>query len=505
MTLALRVYRRIEGEPALLGEHVLEGPRITIGRGVECTIVLEDPKKWVSRLHADLSAEAGALWLTVLSKVNPVFVNGERKAPGSRLVVQAGDRLAIGDYEIELEAFAPPEREPPMPQPGITFLRESVPELDFVLESADEVSGSEKPPERVEACVPAELQAKPEAKIPRPSVADEPQSLPQSTVDESETAAHSMPQPRQQPAGALRPGEDVVTAAPMAGTAPTVETFDEPTLIGQPADAAVTSVEESILLEVTQLRGNLPPPEPSLFETEAPAAEETGFGVPALDGQASSDSSVLEPTLLRTDGAIAAASVLERALNAFREGAGIGERSLGGVEETERFLRQGGALVRAAVEGVMALLVARAEAKKELRAEDRTMVASRDNNPLKLMADPQEAIEFLLDTKERPGGFLPPVQAVADAFEDVRAHEAALIAGMRAAVLGAIRRFDPKGLEEEFTRAGGFGLNRRAKLWDFFCALHQKLVREAEEDFNKAFGRDFIAAYSAQVARLRRK
>jgi FHA domain-containing protein len=154
----------------------------------------------------------------------------------------------------------------------------------------------------------------------------------------------------------------------------------------------------------------------------------------------------------------------------------------------------------------MALLVARAEAKKEFRAEDRTMVASRDNNPLKLMADPKEAIDFLFDPKERSGGFLPPVQAVADAFDDVRAHEAALIAGMRAAVLAALRRFDPKALEEELSKsAGGLGLNRKAKLWDLFGAFQQKLARDAEDDFNKVFGREFVASYMAQVRQLRKK
>ena len=152
----------------------------------------------------------------------------------------------------------------------------------------------------------------------------------------------------------------------------------------------------------------------------------------------------------------------------------------------------------------MALLAARATAKKELRAEDRTMVASKDNNPLKLMSDPQEALAFLFDTKDRSGGFLDPVQAVGDAFEDLRAHEVALFAGMRAALLGAIQRFDPKTLEAELEKnAGGLGLNRKAKLWEQFAVFQQKLARDAEDDFNKVFGREFMGTYMAQVKRLR--
>jgi type VI secretion system FHA domain protein len=152
----------------------------------------------------------------------------------------------------------------------------------------------------------------------------------------------------------------------------------------------------------------------------------------------------------------------------------------------------------------MALLAARATAKKELRAEDRTMVASKDNNPLKLMSDPQEALAFLFDTKNRTDGFLDPLQAVGDAFEDLRAHEVALFAAMRAALLGTIQRFDPKMLEAELAKgAGGLGLNRKAKLWELFAVYQQKLARDADDDFNKVFGREFMGTYMAQVKRLR--
>ena len=107
-------------------------------------------------------------------------------------------------------------------------------------------------------------------------------------------------------------------------------------------------------------------------------------------------------------------------------------------------MRESGAILRAAVEGLIGLLIARHELKKEIRAEDRTMIASRDNNPLKLMTEVGEAMRYLFDARERMGGaFLPPVQAVNDACEDLRVHDLALMAGMRAAFRGrssALRR-----------------------------------------------------------------
>ena len=76
-----------------------------------------------------------------------------------------------------------------------------------------------------------------------------------------------------------------------------------------------------------------------------------------------------------------------------------------------RMLRDSGAMLRAAIEGVMRLLLARAEMRKEFEAGERTMVAPRDNNPLKLMSDPREAMDFLFDPGERTDGLLDPVHA----------------------------------------------------------------------------------------------
>jgi type VI secretion system FHA domain protein len=121
------------------------------------------------------------------------------------------------------------------------------------------------------------------------------------------------------------------------------------------------------------------------------------------------------------------------------------------------------------------------------------------------MSDPHEAMSYLFDPAERTDGFLDPVQAVGDACEDLRSHEIALMAAMRAAILGAMHRLDPHALERAFEKsAGGFGFgSRKAKLWDLFVAHQEKLSREAQEDFSKVFGRDFMGAYQAQLRRLK--
>lgn len=194
------------------------------------------------------------------------------------------------------------------------------------------------------------------------------------------------------------------------------------------------------------------------------------------------------------------------ALRALFEGAGLPLKELSPMQ-VDRMLRDCGAILRAAVQGIMKLLLARAEMGKEFAAaEGRTLVAERDNNPFKLMSHPQEAIEFLFDPAEdRTDGFLDPVKAIGDACEDIRAHEAALMAGMRAAVLGALARFDPAAIERELEKsAKGFSLaSRKARLWEAFVAYQDKLSREAQDDFNQVFGREFMGAYQAHLRRLK--
>jgi len=197
-------------------------------------------------------------------------------------------------------------------------------------------------------------------------------------------------------------------------------------------------------------------------------------------------------------------SGMEEALRVFLDGAGVPQKELSAAD-AQRLLRESGSVLRAAIDGLMMLLIARAEMRKEFQAEDRTMVAARDNNPLKLMSDPHEAMDFVLDPMERTDGFLDPVQAVGDACEDLRSHEIALMAAMRAAILGALKRVDPHALERAFEKSSsGFVLgSRKAKLWDLFVAHQEKLSHDAQEDFNKVFGRDFMAAYQAQLRRLK--
>ena len=116
MPLSIKILKKTGARSDMIASRTWPQSRITIGRGEECTLVLEDPKKHISRVHVELAEkDEGTFHLTVISKVNPVVIHGKRQAPGAQIDLKAGDRFELGDYEIEL--LAPPGSTPHVASP----------------------------------------------------------------------------------------------------------------------------------------------------------------------------------------------------------------------------------------------------------------------------------------------------------------------------------------------------------------------------------------------------
>lgn len=163
-----------------------------------------------------------------------------------------------------------------------------------------------------------------------------------------------------------------------------------------------------------------------------------------------------------------------------------------------------GSILRSATEGTLQLLLTRQEFKREVRA-DVTMIAAQANNPLKFSPTVEVALAHLLGPGVR--GFMPPEAAMRDAFNDLRAHQFGVMVGMRAALAHVIARFEPEELEKKISSKSAldalFSANRKAKLWDQFVALYGGIASEAEDDFHNLFGKAFLEAYEEQMARLK--
>jgi FHA domain-containing protein len=213
---------------------------------------------------------------------------------------------------------------------------------------------------------------------------------------------------------------------------------------------------------------------------------------------------IVRPQEITCPGAPGLKSVTDRGelLRAFLDGAGVPDVDVpGGL--TPEFMNMLGQLLRESTQGTLQLLLARTLTKREVRAE-LTMIAPKENNPLKFSPTVEAALAHLLAPHGR--GFMPPLQAMKDAHNDLRSHQFGFMAGMRAALAGVLERFDPPELERRLTRKTVLDallpINRKAKLWDLFAERYKDISHEAEEDFNVLFGREFLRAYEAQIAKL---
>lgn len=90
--------RMMKGVPAY-GVYFIDGCA-SIGRNEDSDIFLVDPS--VSRNHASVDVDSGAVAVTDLESTNGTFVNGERISGSRRLV--SGDVLTFGNTQMRLEA-----------------------------------------------------------------------------------------------------------------------------------------------------------------------------------------------------------------------------------------------------------------------------------------------------------------------------------------------------------------------------------------------------------------
>jgi FHA domain-containing protein len=188
---------------------------------------------------------------------------------------------------------------------------------------------------------------------------------------------------------------------------------------------------------------------------------------------------------------------------ALRDGLGVGSLPPEALVLTPQLMHLLGQLVHEAVRGTVDLLVARAALKREVRAEV-TMIVSRENNPLKFSPSVDVALNHLLTPPAR--GFMAADRAMRDAYDDLRAHQFGFLAGMRAALEGVLKRFDPAVLEGKLTQksmlASILPASRKARLWEVFQQLYAQISAEASDDFHELFGKEFLRAYEEYIEQL---
>jgi FHA domain-containing protein len=193
-------------------------------------------------------------------------------------------------------------------------------------------------------------------------------------------------------------------------------------------------------------------------------------------------------------------------VQAFIKGAGLPAGTLAS-ELTPELMETVGKLLATAVQGTIDLNATRALVKKEAHA-DVTKVVVRNNNPLKFFADSQTVLIQML--RKKMPGFMGATEAMQDAYQDLQAHQAGVVSGMRATMNEMLQRFNPEVMEKRLKKGGMLDAllpsSRKAKLWDAYNERYQRIIAESsQDDFQTLFGKAFLLAYERKVEKLRKE
>jgi type VI secretion system FHA domain protein len=457
---------------------------LSIGRAAGNDWVLPDPERQLSKTHCVIAAVGGRYLLTDLS-TNGVFVNGaaERVPRNGEIELTDGDEIRLGEYAITVtETGAATDRGPPL-------VAGHAPPL---------VAGVSRPDPLASAG----------AATPDPLGSD--------PFDDvfGAPARPDFAHPIAAPPPALR-GEDPFDVAEEAKRAPLIDPDDElfrgltpaeswqgPSqpdnvdaplhVIAAPKPLVPVNFDE---LDIDALLGDTPPGQGS--PAAAPATPVKPAAVSPV-----SPAPVSPPAASPPRPAVSAPPAADagRLLAAFLESAGVA--GLVPNADPEAALRAAGEVFRVMVEGLRQVLISRAAVKNEFRVEQ-TMLRARDNNVLKFSVTTEDAVAALL----QPGkpGYMPPLEAAREAFDDVRSHEMAVMAGVQTALVSLLKRFEPGALERRLQPGvldNILPAARKARYWELFCDTYKEIAREAEDDFQSVFGREFARAYAAQMRKL---
>jgi type VI secretion system FHA domain protein len=441
-----------------------------IGRSPEVDWVLPSPHKYVSRHHASIfSNEAGFYIQAVADK--PVGINDPKSLlpPDAPYLIKNGDRIYIDEYQILATVEAPPSLErlfsgagrahaiaapsALIPIDAVGMEGDSVDPLDFLGGAGRSASPPPLPP----MASPSALH---DAMIFPPTRRVESAPLPPNTIPPDWNVTSFTPA-ESRPAESLRapPQPEPPRPRPQLGVRP------EPIPALQP-----------------DRRRAAAPVVPAATAGPAPA-------VPV--GQRATERPIApqQPASSNLD------------LTALLRAAGVDPATVP-PETVEVF----GKILKVAVQGTIDTLRARDEMKSQFRLPV-TRVRQTDNNPLSFVVDADEAINVLLS--RRSPAYLGPVEAFQRAYDDIRAHQVALLVGMRAGVESLMKQLDPKELAEDFDKQAKrgrlLGASPRSKYWELYEAHFDQLRGDRDDAFRRLFGEEFAEAYERQIAALKAK
>jgi type VI secretion system FHA domain protein len=280
-------------------------------------------------------------------------------------------------------------------------------------------------------------------------------------------------------------------------------------LLSEEAESA--ALQKAARLSAASLRLEDDPPAPKASRSEAPAAPPAA--APAISPAAAerktpppvSAAARLAPNAAPPAASPAAPQATQApgsigSLEAFFRGAGLPTHKLDD-KQAEQALHRLGQLMREMIVGLNENLHVRAEQKNLLRIPN-TTIQPQNNNPLKFSASVDEALHNLLFRQSAE--YLPAVEAVREAFLDIKQHQQSLMTALRLAVSDYVGRLDPDELESKFTngkRGGLMSAANKLKYWDLYKDLYQVVTQHPAGQLPQQFLEEMARAYEHEGAR----
>ena len=524
-----------------------------IGRSNTCSLPLPSPDRYISREHLEIRCRDGRYSLKVISQVNGCSVNDNPVPPGAAVELSNGDRIQLGDYLLVAELQPEPRAKDPLAAFGHAASARAD-SLDMMASLAppppagvrDSQFGTS--PNWAQPATPAARRAPASASL-SPQVEPDPSATglsrmldaapPASRARPADAGANRAPAfsrddtgasaldaflglgsgPLARPAAAaplsdqaqgLYRQQDIDVAMPAQGNNTLPEPFDDDIFASLDKDFGPARAAPAPAPVALQRAAAAPPAALDPLDIDLMA----GLGVaaptptpPAAPARATAQAAAAPTAAPRAAGGAAVDGAQLLAVLAQALELEPGDLDAANPLETVRIV---GELLNLTVGGLYQMLGMRAQLKNELRIEDRTMIAARENNPLKHSESARDALRYLVDVRQHGNKlFLPPAKAIGDAVNDVCAHEMAVMAGTRAALLAALQMFSPETVEKRITRSGALDsvlpALHRAKLWESFLAMYGELEKEAEDHFDRLLNQEFARAYAEQGKKLRKK
>jgi type VI secretion system protein len=451
-----------------------------IGRAPDNDWILPDPERYVSSHHAKVSFQSGQ-WVLEDVSTNGVFVNESDTAlsvTGPRKL-RDGDRLRFGDYDIlvtidDRNDF-PPDATGQMTRPAPTSVAKPRGKssknfhLDNDLGEELDITGLFQTRKNDSDDVMVDIERPPVIAAPPP--------------------------PRSTPT----PNPPTAAAAPAASTAAKHNPEFEPALTRfareLPARPAVAVVAAAPSKQPAARESSTPESPSGKWHMNTRRLEKNAF---VSD---TSRNPVINPPEVSREVSAKKLDTAEsqHAFDSFCRGAGVDMGALN-TESQSTVMTLAGQMLREAILDLMEVL----KTGPELAPPE---VPGAAVNPIKSSASVEDVLRRLIQARGMRQ--LGAIEALRDAFGEIRDQRTACDHAALAAVNDLIKRVDPLELQDRFDR----GLKRtntpqaayKGKYWDLFVEFYPLVNQRDPRNSPAVYADEFARKYSEKLAELRQR